>query len=289
MANSGLAIRRNAGQWVGLLLLVIAIVFPMSWVIGYSLLYSLGRIGSLSQGWTFKHWQAAFLVGGLKESLIFSPLIAGVVTLIAVVTSLSVVLISPQLRHRSIVLATLGVPLATPAAVVAVMSYQILNPGGFLSRLCFHAGWITTPSEFPALVNDPWAIGIVIAQSCTAIPLLTLFFLKTWTTARIDRYCQLAQALGACQTRARWRIGLPMLLTRGRQMIILTFLLNLGSYEIPLLLGRQSPQMFSVLTQRRFGQFNLLERPQAFVLATTYVLLVGIGVKLMLAWRRTHD
>jgi putative spermidine/putrescine transport system permease protein len=80
-----------------------------------------------------------------------------------------------------------------------------------------------------------------------------------------------------------------MLLNRGRQMIILTFLLNLGSYEIPLLLGRQSPQMFSVLTQRKFGQYNLLERPEAFVLATTYLLLVGLGVKLMLVWRRKHD
>ncbi|WP_010586767.1 binding-protein-dependent transport system inner membrane protein [Schlesneria paludicola] len=289
MATSCGHIRCNLGQWFGLLLLVIAIVFPMCWVIGYSVLYSLGGIGALSEGWTLKHWHAAFTVGGLRESLLVSPLIAGIVTVIAVAVSIGIVLIAPQSRHSFIVLATLGIPLATPAAVVAVMTYQILSPGGLVARLCFHAGWVTSPSQFPALVNDPWAIGIIVAQSCTAIPLLSLFFLKTWTTARIDRYCQLAQALGASQARSRWRIGLPMLLSRGRQMIILTFLLNLGSYEIPLLLGRQSPQMFSVLTQRRFGQFNLLERPQAFVLATTYVLLVGIGVKLMLAWRRSHE
>jgi hypothetical protein len=44
--------------------------------------------------------------------------------------------------------------------------------------------------------------------------------------------------------------------------------------------------MFSVLTQRKFGQFNLLERPQAFALATTYLLLVAAGVQLFLMWRR---
>ena len=285
MANSRHSLDRNAGRWIGLALLGLFIVFPMGWVVVYSALYSLGAIGALSQGWTLKHWQSAFLVGGLKDSLYFSPLIAATVTLIAVSGSL----IAPQSRNSPLTLATLGIPLATPSAVMAVMVYQILNPGGFLSRLCFHAGWIISPSQFPVLVNDPWAIGIVIAQSCSALPLLTLFFLKTWTSARIDRYCTLAQALGASRMQARLQIALPMLLNRGWQMILLTFLLNLGSYEIPLLLGRQSPQMFSVLTQRRFGQFNLLERPEAFVLATTYLLLVGLGVRLMLARRRTHD
>ncbi len=289
MPNRWSSRQGDAGQWIGLSLLGQFIVFPMSWVIVYSALYSLGAIGALSQGWTLKHWQSAFTVGGLKESLFFSPLIAGAVTLVAVVGSLSLVLLAPQSRNNPLTLATLGIPLATPSAIMAVMVYQILNPGGFLARLSFHAGLIVSPSQFPALVNDPWAIGIIIAQSCSALPLLTLFFLKTWTTARIDRYCMIAQALGASRGEARWQIALPMLLNRGRQMIMLTFLLNLGSYEIPLLLGRQSPQMFSVLTQRRFGQYNLLERPEAFVLATTYLLLASLGVKLMLAWRRTDD
>ena len=287
MQNNRPSIHRHAGQWPGLALLAV-IVIPTGWAITYSVVYSLGGIGTFSQGWTLKHWRSAFQAGGLKESLIFSSVIAGIVTLAALTGSLMVVLIAPQSRRSSLVLATLGIPLATPSAVMAVMAYQILNPGGFLSRLCFHAGMITSPSQFPAFVNDPWAVGIVVAQSCNALPLLTLYFLKVWTTARIDRYCMIAQALGSSTARARWRVALPMLLYRGRQMIMLTFLLNLGSYEIPLLLGRQSPQMFSVLTQQRFGQYDLLERPQAFVLATTYLLLVGMGVKLMLAWRSTH-
>jgi len=94
--------------------------------------------------------------------------------------------------------------------------------------------------------------------------------------------------LGATRWQARQQVALPMLLSRGRPMILLTFLFNLGSYEIPLLLGRQSPQMFSVLTQRRFGQFDLMQRPEAFVLAITYFLLVGLGLRLLLSWRKPH-
>src|SRR5690606_25443638 len=136
------------------------------------------------------------------------------------------------------------------SAVAAVITYQLLNPGGFVARLAFRAGMIESPSDFPALVNDRYAIGIVLAQTVFALPLLTLFFLKTWQSARVDRYVQLARSLGATTWQARWHVALPMLLERGRPMLLLTFLFNLGSYEIPLLLGRQSPQMFSVLTQR---------------------------------------
>jgi putative spermidine/putrescine transport system permease protein len=288
MPDSPVRLSEHITRWSGLIVLGVFIVCPMVWVVVYSLLYSLGEIGLFSDGWTLRHWWSAFMVGGLKESLFLSPVIAATVTLLAVVGSLALVLYAPQARHSGLVLAVLALPLATPSAVMAVIAYQILSPGGFLARLAFHVRIIESPSQFPPMVNDPWAIGMIMAQWCSAMPLLTLFFLKTWTTARADRYCRLAESLGAGRAEARWRIALPMLLRRGRPLILLTFLLNLGSYEIPLLLGRQSPQMFSVLAQRRFGQYNLLERPEAFVLATTYLLLVGVGVQLMLVWRNSH-
>ncbi|MEZ6090221.1 MAG: hypothetical protein R3C05_19780 [Pirellulaceae bacterium] len=54
----------------------------------------------------------------------------------------------------------------------------------------------------------------------------------------------IAESLGASWWDSRWRAALPMLLSRGASMIMLLFILTLGSYEVPLLLGRQSPQMF---------------------------------------------
>ena len=128
-----------------------------------------------------------------------------------------------------------------------------------------------------------------VAQTLSAFPLLTLYFLNTWTTARVDRYCRLAASLGASRAQCRWQVALPMLVRRGRSLILLAFLFNLGSYEVPLLLGSQSPQMFSVLTQRHFGRFDLHDRPQAFVLATTYFCLVSVSLMLFFKWRRSHD
>jgi len=288
VTNRRFLILQPRGDLSGLALLAIVIVGPMLWILGYSLVYGLGGIGMLSDGWTLRHWRSAFSVGGLRESLLFTPAIAATVTLLAVASSLALVLLRPRARHSRLALSLLCIPLATPSAVMALIAYQILSPGGFLARLAFRAEWIESPTSFPALVNDRFAIGLIAAQTASAFPLLGLYFLKTWQSAHTDRYCRLAESLGATQWQARRQVALPMLLRRGRPMILLTFLFTLGSFEIPLLLGRQSPQMFSVLTQRRFAQFDLLQRPEAFVLAMTYFLLVGFAVQLLLLWRKSH-
>ena len=286
MPSSAATFRRHAGAIAGVALLVFLVAAPVLWVAGYSLAYSLGGTGLLSDGWTLKNWTAAWGTGGLRASLLYSVVITATVTLLAGSGALGIVLLRPHLRRSAVILAALLLPLGTPSAVMALMTSQVLSPGGFLARLCYHAGLIGSPTQFPALVNDPWSVGMIVAQTSSALPLLTLFFLNAWSAAGADRYCRLAESLGAGRWQARCRVALPMLLRRGRPMILLIFLLNLGSYEIPLLLGRQSPQMFSVLVQRSFGQFDLRQRPQAFVLASIYLLLIGVGVQCYLAWRR---
>jgi putative spermidine/putrescine transport system permease protein len=264
------------------------IVLPVAWIIGYSLVYSLGGLGMFSHGWTSAHWESILQRGELWSSLVYSTAVAASITGVSAFLALTFVLVAPESRHNARLLSMICVPLATPAVVTAVMVYQMLNPGGFLARIARHGHLMESPSDFPVLVNDFWAIGIVLAGTCSTLPLLTLFFLKTWTTGRIDRYCGLAESLGSTPRQARWRIARPMLLVRGRSLILLTFLWNLGSYEIPLLLGRQSPQMYSVLIQRRSGQYNLMQRPEAFALSTVYLAVVSVGVVILLLWRRRH-
>jgi putative spermidine/putrescine transport system permease protein len=273
----------------GIMLLGLAVSAPMMWVFGYSLLYSLGIIGLFAEGATLQHWRVAFATGGLSQSLIYTPLVAGTSTLLATVAALSMVLLQPKLRDRKLPLGWLCLLLGTPNAVMAMMVYQVLNPGGYLARIAAQLGVLHSPAEFPVLVNDRFSVGIIIAQSLNAFPLLTLYFMNTWTTARVERYCRLAESLGASPLQSLRQVALPMLLRRGRSLILLVFLFHVGSYEVPLLLGTQAPQMFSVLTQRHFGQFDLQQRSQAFVLSTTYVCLVASCLMLSLRWRRTHD
>lgn len=273
---------------VEIAILLVMMAFPMLWAFGYSVAYGLGGIGLLSDGWTLRHWNAALAGGGLAESLVFSLIIAVGVTLVTSVCSLGFVLWNPDARNSRWLLALLCLPLATPSAVAAVIADQWLSSGGILSRFAFHTGWIDSPSDFPALVNDRWAIGIALTLAVNNLAMLTLFLFKTWQSARVDQHCQVAESLGASRWQVRRRVALPLLLRRARPIVLLVFLFNLGSFEIPLLLGRQAPQMFSVLTQRRFGQFDLAQRPMAFVLATTYFTIVSVVLWKMLSWRERH-
>ncbi|MBL8811845.1 MAG: hypothetical protein JNM43_16880 [Planctomycetaceae bacterium] len=258
---------------------------PVLWVIGYSLLYSTGAIGLFSDGWTMKHWQAAFRSGTALKCLGYSGIISAVVTLLSVTVATTFVVIAPEMRHSKRLTALLCFPLATPAIVMAFLTYQVLNPGGLMARLLFKVGFINSTAEFPVLVNDSWAVGIIVASFFSQCPSLILYFLKTWSVARIDRYCQLAVGLGASARQARFKVAVPMLLQRGKPLFLLGFLWTMGSYEIPLLLGVQFPMMSSVLIQKRSGQFNLLERPEAFVHATIYFAVVSLCLAVFLSRR----
>lgn len=157
-----------------------------------------------------------------------------------------------------------------------------------MSRVFWRIGVVDAPSGFPELVNDTWAIGILIAGFFSQFPILSLYLLKTWASAGIDRYCRLASSLGSTRWQTRWRVAVPMLVRRGRSMFLLCFLWTLGLFEIPLLLGVQHPMMYSVLIQKRSGQFNLLQRPEAFVHATIYFAIVSCGLILFTMGRRRH-
>lgn len=269
----------------GLTLIGAIILIPMIWIVVYSLGYSLGFIGRLSKGATLEHWQWALGSMSVLSSIGFSIGVAATVVFSATVLSLGLILLNPKIRNSPAFLSMVVLLLGTPSAIVGFLAYQILSGGGLLSRIAYGLRLIESPRDFPQWVNDTYAIGITVSLVVGATPLMSLYFSQLWTTLQADRLCQLAKSLGATERQARMKVVLPMMLIRSRAIIVLIFLLTLGSYEVPFLLGRQSPQMFSVLTQRRSGLFELAKRPEAFVLATIYLGLASLILCLYFRWR----
>lgn len=272
----------------GIVLLVLMIAVPLTWSSLYAALYSFGFIGRFSDGATTRHWLAAWSTGGLLASVTYSAGVAMMATFLAYSLAMIGVLWFPETRNQRIRLALLAIPLAMPPAVVAITAFQILNPGGWLARVAFAVGLLQSPAQFPEFVQDQWSIGLILGQAALSFPILLLYLLKNWNSGQLDQYCQLARSLGATGWQIRLRVALPILIQRARSFVMLTFLINLGAYELPLLLGRQAPQMFAVLTQRRFVLYDLTQRPQAFALALTYFIGVSGGLLLLLAWRRSR-
>lgn len=265
------------------------IAVPVLWSVLYSVAFSFGLTGRLANGWTVEHWRKALVDGLLMRTMIHSVYVAGTVTGLVTCLSIGVAAFMSELRNSRLLWIMLLVQSGTPAVVVASQIIHWLGSGGLLSRLAFHGGWITSPNLFPSIVYDTWAVGIILGISLTLLPLATLYFLNLWDVVGLDRYCRLAMQLGCTPLQTRIKVAVPMMIRRGSSMFVLIFLLALGSYEIPLLLDRQSPQMFSVATQQRAGQFNLMNRPQAFALTAVYFTACSGLLLLFLNQRRRSD
>lgn len=269
--------------------LILLILVPVLYASLYSLAVSCGAIGRLSTGWTLVHWHNAIADGFLLRTALHSIYIAASVTCIVIGLALCIAGLLPELRHSRWLWMMLLVQSGTPAVVVAAQTNHWVGGGGLLSRLAFHAGFIQSPNDFPATVHDSWSIGILFSISLTLLPLALLFFLNLWDSVGFDRFCRLAEQLGCTPWQAKFKVALPMMIKRASPLLVLIFLLALGSYEIPLLLDRQSPQMFAVATQQRKDSFNLSNRPQAFVLTTIYFVACSGLLFLHFRLRRVGD
>lgn len=273
--------------WRGVLLLLIAA--PVGWATLYALAYSLGGVGRLSSGWTLEHWRLALAQPRIIGAFAYSLALALVVTGLVLVITLGLLLLFPNVRKSRTFVLIMATLMGTPSLVVAQMVANTLGPGGWLSRLSFQAGLVDAASDFPPLINDRWSVGLTASLVLGLLPLTLLYFSQLWGTLRIDRCCQLAESLGASWWNARFRVALPMLAWRGRSMMMLMFILAIGSYEAPLLLGRQSPQMFSVATQRLASGFDLTLKPQAYVLAILYLTCTSLTLGLYIRGRDSRD
>lgn len=260
---------------LGWLLLLVVLILPLCWMIGYAMACSFGGIGLLSEGWTLEHWLLALSGSRLWRSLLLSSLLAGCSTSLAWLIALWLVIRSPGLRTDRRVQAVWLLPLSVPQVVLAFLASVILSRGGVLSRLCWWLGLSDGVAGFPVLVQDRFSIGLLAAMTVASVPLPVLFMTRVWRAARIDDYLMVACALGAAPGFAVRRVAIPMLWRRSRSLLLLLLLWNFSVWELPLLLGQQSPRMLSVLIQQSSGQFVLDERPQAFVYAAVYLLLAG--------------
>lgn len=259
---------------IGLVLYVVLALLPILGAIAYALAYSVGLTGLLSSGFTLEAWRGALSAGEVWSSLALS---AGIACTVAGLASLAGVALALGLEGR---LASgplsyvLYVPLALPFTVAALVAFQWFTRSGLFSRLLLHLGLIESLEEATALVNDPWALGIIATHLFIATPFLALVFHRLAEQDRLGELRRLAATLGASRWQFLFRVSLPLLLWRGASNIALVFVVVLGSYEVPLLLGRQSPQMLSVLIMRKYGRFDITDKPEAFAIAVLYTLSV---------------
>jgi len=277
---------RNNLERGSFILFLAASILPMALSLLYALGYSVGLAGLLSDGFTLEYWGRLGESGEIWRS--FGLSIAVALAVIAADLALALPLgIALRGRLRSGALSYLiYLPLALPGAVLAFLAFQFLSGAGYLSRVMAALGIIGDPSGFPSLVNDQHGIAIIAAQLVVGVPFFTILFTQLHHGERVGELTALARTLGAGRWQSLARVAAPVLLGRAFPTVVLYFVGVLGAYEVPLLLGAQSPQMISVLTMRKYAMFDLTQKPEAFICAILYTCVTAALIAV--AYRRSH-
>ncbi|MCX7888294.1 MAG: ABC transporter permease subunit [Rhodobacteraceae bacterium] len=236
--------------------------------LGLSVLRSSGAVpGGDGQGQMLAAWRAVAGDPQVWRSALVSLWIAGASTLAAAVLALGIVL---HLRRapagRGVLVALMRLNLTVPHLVGAAGMLMLWAQSGLAARLAHAMGLVGAPASFPALVWDPWAIGIILVYVWKEAPFIALVLLAQSAPADLDRE-DAARMLGASPLQVLRHVTLPALAPGLAAAAAIVFAFAFGAYEVPLMLGASDPVALPVLAWQRFTDPDLALRPQAMVLA----------------------
>lgn len=169
------------------------------------------------------------------------------------------------------------IPLTVPHLVIAIATLYMLAPAGLLSRWLTAAGLLSPGMRFPLLVNDPFAIGMILAYVWKEIPFFTMVILSVLEKQGRE-YLEAAATLGAGPWQRFRYVLFPVILPGMAAAGLIVFAYTFGSYEIPYLLGRTWPATLPVWAWRRFSDVDLLERPEGIATGLVIALVILLCV-----------
>jgi putative spermidine/putrescine transport system permease protein len=269
---------KNKISYIGLIFFVLIGVVPFGSAFIYAVLYSMGMVGVLNTGFTLQYWESVIASREVFKSFGYSALIAGISVIISVSVALWLALKFRKEFDKKFLSYLIYLPLAIPGVVAGFFTFQLFSKAGFFSRIAYNLNWIKEARYFPDLVNDPMAIGIILTFITIVMPFFLLLFLNVYKNERIDKLTELAYSLGASNKKALWKVSLPIILRKTWPLIALYFIFLLGAYEIPLILGQESPQMLSVLIIREIKQYDLNKISEGYAVAVFYTVVVSLIV-----------
>lgn len=262
---------------IAVLLFALLVMVPVAASLAYAALYGAGFVGLFAPGATTVYWRSVLGDSEAWASLGMSLAVAGAVVILTTAIAMPLSIAFRKRLRKGYLAYALTLPLAVPGTVAGFLGMQLLGGAGLVSRICFQLGLTTGTADFPPLIQDAWALGIVTTHVALAVPFFVFLFAEIQASERIEALCDLAAMLGASPSQSLRRVAVPLLLGRARPALALLFVVVLASFEIPLMLGRQAPQMASVLVWRKYALFDIAQKPEAYVLALSFAL-IALGI-----------
>ena len=151
-------------------------------------------------------------------------------------------------RWRAFALLAVVVPFWTSILVRTYAWLVLLQRRGIINSTLIDWGLIDRPIAFAYNI-----LGVVIGMSHILMPFFILPLYATMIS--VDRnYMRAAACLGAGPVRAFWTVYVPLTLPGLAAGVMLTFVLSLGFYVTPALLGGGKVNMIAMTIERAVGQ-----------------------------------
>ena len=256
------------------ILFVILVGLPVFSGVTYALLYSIGVFGVLSSEVNFSAWSFVLSDIYFWKSITFSLYIGIASITISSVISFLVAYYWRANLKKGFLGIIIYLPLCFPATVMAFFIFQMLSQSGFVSRIAYSLNLTEGITSFPELINDAFGIGIIITMIALTAPFFIILFTTVYQAEKIDELAALATTLGATKKQIIKKIVVPVLFKKTAISLMLFVLFVMGNYEVPLLLGRQNPQMISVAIVQKIQRFNLYDIPKGYVMSIVYVVFL---------------
>jgi spermidine/putrescine transport system permease protein len=232
---------------------------PVVWVvvfllIPYSLLFCFSfwqvRSGTIVHHWTLNNYRQLFENSTYFQVLLRSVRIAASVTIISLLLALPLAyfLSFRVSKSKDLLYQLVIIPLWVSYLVRAYAWKTILGSDGVLNSILLHSGLIHHPASF--LLYSPFAVVLTLTHIYTPFVFLPIYA----SLEHIPR--QLIEAshdLGASRVRTFWKIIFPLALPGAIAGTTFAFVLSLGDFLAPLLIGGPSGIMISNIVVSLFG------------------------------------
>jgi len=230
-----------------------------------------------AEGFSFDRYQQLFSGGFFWPILLRTVIIALLVTLVTAVLGYPLAYAATRLPKvlAGIILICIALPFFTSTLVRSYAWVALLSNNGVVNKALVALGIFSEPQQL--VFND---VGVVIGMSQVLLPMMTLPIFSAMQG--IDRLSvRAARALGASPFSAWRSIYLPQSMRGLMAGISLVFLVALGFYTTPALLGSGESPMIAlridteVNVQNQFGA----------AAAESTILLIGVIVLVVLMRR----
>lgn len=252
-------------------------------------LYHTIRLSFLDSDFQFAGLDAyrdVFSDPNIVNSFLFTLMIAFVSTLISAILAIVVAMALRRTfvgKKLAVFLFQFNIPI--PQIAFTMMVLLLLLNTGFLSRLFYSFGFISSASDFPVLVYDRFGVGIIVSYVLKFIPFIGMSILAILQNSA-QEYEDQSQVLGANRFQTFIHILLPMIMPALASTTIITFAYAFGTFEVPMLIGGSENLALPVMAYIDYTSIDPTKRPISYAmcsLMTLFILILSSAYALMMS------